>query len=456
MEQVLTKSLNKYRRYLASNWRIDEALQTWDADRKLVRADHFFWALGKPTQKSREGLLRQILHSVLRSLSVDLNTPELEYIKKACKSRWDSSHSNRAWEYEELYDMLIRLTSLAGAKFLLLIDALDECDPQDRLGELADEILRISQLPNVKLCIACRPWIPFTSRFKPEQARVIYLEQLTYHDMEVYVGSRFVSAEKDSGYCDEFRGKSLKATRFIDSIVQVAEGVFLWIELVLKALCSELRKGSNFETLQGCLSEIPLDMDHYFQRLILDRVTRTRRNQSDTAAAFKLALQIQNSREIPPLENVSHSFLDFWLLLNRYLEPGFSWEDNPTYDWHSLEDIERMVGQTRRFLEEACKDLLVVVDRRRPQSPFYRLKFSEMEWDVQFLHRTVADFLGNDPVKSAIERHSPAHFSDESFLVKLHRLRSLHRLREQWHGLRSCRLHVRVARRYRMDVVPIT
>lgn len=370
-------------------------------------------------QKCREGLLRHLLHSALLSLPPCADGEDLELAKRICGTRRLLSNFQRAWTYDELFEMLSRLTALPDAKFFFLIDALDECEPQDRLGELADEVIRISQLPDVKLCVSCRPWSVFEQRFN--EAQVLHLDRLTYTDMEIYIRGRLTSVGGDHELCSEIRifPMTERATEFVNSIARAAEGVFLWVELVVKALASELRKDTcdELKDLERVLDEFPVGLDEYFQNLIFDRITKTRRNVSDTAAALLLALKIVESTHI---EHVAyglpspHSFLNFWLLSRGYLEPGLSWT-NLENKWYSPEDARRMVRQTTNFLEETCKDLLVVV----PNSE------SEIKWDVDFFHRTVADFLFDDRVKLILEQQSPDHFSYELFLIDLGKMRCM-------------------------------
>jgi hypothetical protein len=385
-----------YRKYLSTNTKADQFLELWSAGKDLVRAEHFFWIMGDTVQKSREGLLRHLLHSALLSLKAD----NLDFTKHVCGSRRLSSHNQRAWSYEELYDMLVRLVSHPEAKFFFLVDALDECDPQDLHGELACEITKISQLPNVKLCVSCRPWSPFMSTFRHD--RVLRLEGLTYRDMEWYIRNRLANADVGNHTCTEFRstGRSERVTRFIADLAHAAEGVFLWTELVVKALSSELRKGCGFAQLERARSEFPIGLDEYFQKLVLERIMRTRQNTFDTAAALMLALKIAEPGDYYGLP-YPNSFFNFWLLGTGQLRAGFPWTgyDDERY---AREDVELMAKLTTNFVQETCKDLLVVVDRG----------ISSHRWDVEFLHRTVSDFLHEDLVGLAIKQHSPEHFED--------------------------------------------
>lgn len=368
-------------------------------------------------QKSREGLLRHILHSALLSIPPCTGGEDLESVKHICGERRLSSNAQRAWTYDELFEMLSRLTSSSHARFFFLIDALDECEPQDCLGGLADEVLRISQLPNVKLCVSCRPWSVFNQRFN--EAQVLHLDQMTYRDMERYIQDRLASVGGDHELCLEFQasGQTERAAEFVKSIAWAANGVFLWVELVVKALASELRKGTcnDFGDLETVLDEFPIGLDEYFHDLIFNRITKTRRNVPDTAAALMLALKVA---EFSSDLHVTYglygplSFLNFWLLSRGYLGPDISWTSFEDM-WYTAEDAERMVRQTRNFIEETCKDLLVVGANLD----------SGIGGNVNFLHRTVSDFLSDNQVRLIIEQKSPKHFKDESFLIDLGKLR---------------------------------
>lgn len=412
---------------MATDSKVDDLLDTWAQGKAVIRAEHFFWIMGDPVQKSREGLLRHFLHSALSSLPS--GAEGLEMSKHVCGPK-RLSNSQRAWAYAELYDMLVRLASSPNVKFVFLIDALDECEPQDRLGELAGEVVKISQLPNVKLCVSCRPWSPFVRSF--QQARILHLDKLTYHDMELYVSNRLADAGAENDVCEEFRNsdEESKAARFAADVASASEGVFLWTELVVKALTSELCKGGGFGRLEKTLLDFPVGLDEYFQELIFNRITKTRQNSSDTAAALMLALKIAEDpvhavRRIP----YPDSFINFWLLRSGYLKLGFSWIDHED-KWMFPEDARRMVRQTRDFLEETCKELLLLVERFK-----YPGEQSELSWDVQFLHRTVSDFLRDDRVKLIIEQQAPDLINEDDFLERLGKLRCMYSSREM---TRSC------------------
>lgn len=401
-------------------------LKAWAQEKELIRADHFFWITGAPMQKSREGLLRHILHSVLQALPSNSTGAHLDLAKRVCASRWSSNNVYRPWTCDELYDTLSRLTLHKDAKFFFLIDGLDECEPQDRHTELANEILKLSQLPNVKLCVSSRPWNSFLTRFS--HAQTLHLEDLTYSDMELYIKNRLADAEADNEICAEISRGSSETGYFIADIARTAEGVFLWTELVVKALSVELRKGRDLGQLKQTLLAFPAGLDEYFHQLILGRITKTGQNTIDTAAVIKLAIEVAKGdtpeRKILP---EPHSFLNFWLLMNGFLQHGFSWTDHKDI-WYTPEDAKKMMKQTKGFLEETCKDLLVMT---RKGLVFSSLGHSDLRWDVEFLHRTVSDFFYDVHLKETIEQRSPDHFGEQGFLDDLRKLRYMCLAREE-------------------------
>jgi hypothetical protein len=408
-------------------------LRAWTSGKRLVRGDHYFWILGEHVQKSIEGLLRAAFHALLSGLSQSGVSENLETIQHVCGSRWQSTDKGRAWSSKELKDKISRLALTSNAKIFLIIDALDECNPQDRLGDLADVIVWLSSLPNVKLCVSCRPWAPFTTRFV--KATMLHLDQLTYHDMVVYIEKRLRCEENQTDLRSDFREGALPAKQLTYDIAGAANGVFLWVELVVNALCSEIRTGCSVDQLRLTISEFPTDLDDYFQHLIFNRIGTTRQNVTKTAAALKLAMIIHSHKvkvdKVRPGCDVpmADDYLNFWLLSVGQLKPGFSWTD-PSDPRYSALDARKKLSQTKAFLEETCKDLLVIREHKQSYNDLWGNRTHEQSYNVEFLHRTVFDFLRENPASLPIEKHAPGHFSDEGFAMDLLKLRCICRLRE--------------------------
>ena len=77
-----------------------------------------------------------------------------------------------------------------------------------------------------------------------------------------------------------------------------------------------------------------------------------------------------------------------------------------------------MVGETRTFLSATCKDLLWIPKEKSLDSldPHQQ---SGQKVQIQFLHRTVYDFLSTDRMQALLETVVPAHFCDRRILYLL-------------------------------------
>lgn len=348
-------------KYLYGEQRTKEALRTWAGDAKLVTAGFFFWSVGTPMQKSQEGLLRSLLFEILRQC------PDL--IATACPERWTfkphATVEQQGWDLSELSEVISRLFTHApeSTKFCFFIDGLDEYDGHHR------DVIRVldslaSSTQHVKMCVSSRPWNVFEDAYGRDKSRKLYLEDLTRGDIEKYVRSKLEEHTEVALYSIEEESYD----ELIADIVEKAEGVFLWVYLVVHSLCEGLTNGDDVFLLQERVRRLPSDLEHYF-RLILESVeVEYRQNMART---FQVALQATE-----PLTLIAHSFLD-------ERDPNFAikseikaFDNNEIYVRHE---------KTKRRIRGRYKNLLHV---SREDSAINFLGYR-----VDFFHRTVHDFL---------------------------------------------------------------
>jgi hypothetical protein len=374
-------------------------LQEWAQEDLLIVADHFFWLPGTQLQKSFEGFDRSLMHAILSSLAADITSA-----KTICaKRRWSLTASHRPWSRSEFKQMFRNLGGLHGVRVFLLIDGLDECCPQQKHEDLMDGIMDIVGLPNVRACLSSRPWREFATRL--ERSPSLCLEWITRLDMVTYVSNRIHQAT---------RGRAMMARELrelIYLVVDRADGVFLWVELVVRAVIVELKKGRGLSRLSSIVEGFPSELDDYFTMLIYERIEKTTVNTSDTASLFSLAIQLEQRHSLHNYYSrvfEKYAFLDFWLLSRGALDHPMECPDTnvPKY---GQEKVSEMRAETRSFLELASKDLLV-------------LRGSH----VTFTHRTVLDFLTNGAVSEAIRKRSPPHFRQPDFILCVQTLRCIH------------------------------
>jgi hypothetical protein len=236
-------------------------LTKWAGDsRKLIVGSFFFWNAGSELQKSQKGLLQTLLFQIL------LEYPSL--IPTVCPERWrpvvtTGTVLHDQWTLMELLQTLscVLEQDLLDAAFCFFIDGLDEYrgDPFEII-----KLLRKISGPSIKMCLSSRPWNFFDQAFGKDSTRYIRLEEHNRNDINTYVHDMiatspdFKALQREDATCNSL----------IDEIVDRAQGVFLWVFLIVRSLIRGLCNGDTVQDLQNRLRQFPQELEPYFQHMI--------------------------------------------------------------------------------------------------------------------------------------------------------------------------------------------
>ncbi|KAI6762572.1 hypothetical protein HG530_008552 [Fusarium avenaceum] len=225
-------------KFLASNSLTMKHLKAWQrnmqaTNHKLHIITHFFWKPGQLLQKNIEGMMLSLLHQVLRKdryLAQRLWESQENVSDKRARGDWDLNELRKA------------LYGLDEAKELESLSWRD-----DRNTQVIHDLLCLS---NVKLCASSREEHPFCLFFEGRPR--LRIHQLTYHDIYHFAENKLEVSGLDS-FC---RGQILR------TVVEKANGVFLWVVLVLDSLNRAIRLGtaSNNEFKER-LAQTPADLN---------------------------------------------------------------------------------------------------------------------------------------------------------------------------------------------------
>ena len=262
-------------KFLFHDARASMPLNKWANGKKITKVGFFFWNSGTAIQMSREGLFRSLLHQLL--------TQNRSYIRKLFSHRWDQFISfGGGWQpftWVELRDAFKNLP-IEDSKFFFVIDGLDEFDGDHH--ELVSLMLDVAKRPNVKLCVASRPWVVFEDAFQSRPS--LLLERLTHNDIHKYVISKF---EENNSYARLKRREPENAAQLVQNVADKASGVFLWVYLVVKSLLEGLSYADRMSDLQIRLDALPPDLESLFEKM-LNRLDPTYFNRA--CQLFRLIL----------------------------------------------------------------------------------------------------------------------------------------------------------------------
>ncbi|KAJ4394891.1 hypothetical protein N0V93_004111 [Gnomoniopsis smithogilvyi] len=349
-------------KYVFENPQTKERLSSWTGGKKLFMGSFYFWNQGTAMQKSLQGLMQSLLLQIARS------DPELA--KTLCQHR---PSEPEPWTLRELRDIFGRFPEVVTtSNFCFLVDGLDEYD-----GEEEDVISFVEQLaacPSIKICVSSRPWNRFQEAFGQSDNKLL-LEDLTRLDIQRYVEAELAESEA----LQRSIALDPRCLAIAEQVAGRAQGVFLWVFLVVRSLKRDLKSEESFEHLQRRIDELPPTLNSWFRRIFqkIDPIYR-----KETARLLLITLFLEDYN-LSPMPLLSYDCLEAEVR-------------NPDYAVHlavdaplanDLSDLPNTQRLAAVRLNDRCRDLMQPrIDSSYKVNTIHRVHFG-------FLHRTVRDFL---------------------------------------------------------------
>ncbi|KAI0157448.1 hypothetical protein GGR57DRAFT_501065 [Xylariaceae sp. FL1272] len=274
-----------------------------------------------------------------------------------------------------------------NTKFCFFIDGLDEYNGEEE--DIMKVVKQLASSPSIKICTSSRPWPAFYAEW--HGSRYTFLVQdFTRPDMEHYIESCF----SENSRFQSLVSKDERYTTMVQSIAAKAQGVWLWVHLVVRDLLRDIRDNEPYELLQARLNSYPQELNAFFEKIFLriDPLYRT-----ETAQLFILATAAQ-----APMSIIALPFL------GELNNSRSTFKANPElFEEHKLENLFR-IWHPR--LQNRCRDLMKLT--KDDKAELWR------RYQVEFLHRTVRDFLQDHFIMS-LRRNLSESFHEWTLLCEL-------------------------------------
>ena len=365
-------------------------LQKWSGGKEIMIAKYFFWNSGSEEQRSQAGLFRSLLFEVLNQ--------RRDLIRHIFPNKWARKRSlglrlpneKILWSLPVLKTALTDLTQMAtdDLRMCFFVDGLDECEGTEESGDhraMGDFLKKISTFPFIKVCLSSRPWHLFEEIFGRDSG--LRLQDLTRHDMRVYVTDKLT---------ENGRMKALEelgpvsATKFVNKILDKAEGVFLWVTLVLKSVINGIGRYESISGLEARIWRLPSDLLDLYGHMF-DRI-----DSSDMQKAAQILRIFQASRWTTLPVTVIH--------LGLALEATYDQAVSRSCEEMSHEELTLLYHRTASTLKSTCQGFIEIHERhdrsrRRVAVDWLRGGQSREVYpelllnEVSYIHRTVMDYL---------------------------------------------------------------
>lgn len=365
----------------------------------------FFHDRGSDVQKTVSGLLQALLHQLLdkhRELVPLIYHIRLNHLLKWMSSlgtlkgveigggnfdsQWHQTNATRArqlmkavdeeksrqdkkrqvvsellWqpgEVDEALDVIVR-QSKVELYCLLFIDALDEHSGDHE--KLLEALKRFTNrdgtgAAHIKLCLASRPESLFLKVLGDSPGFAIH--DYTQPDIETYTFGRL-----ENVFTDQDRSYDLTMLeQLAGEVTQKANGVFIWVKLVVNDLVEAVIDGSSVTQLKRVLSSLPDDLMQLYRRIIQKR---KQAYLEEAYVMFQLVLHSKHSLSLEALMAATDVTLDG------------QWDPVP-------DDV------MRRRLVSRCGGLLDLVSGYRDENLVSGYRDEEV---VQLVHQTLKKYL---------------------------------------------------------------
>ena len=442
-------------RYIFHHKKTFKELRKWAEKKPLVIAGYYFWTSGSVEQRSQAGLLRYLLFQLLQEhrhlIPITFPSAWSQYVNSSTKDR---IKAKIVWQLPDLTEglRLFLQNALSSVKICLFVDGLDEFDgDHDEIIQFFKGIPSISP-GNIKLCLSSRPWSVFEKAF--QNLPTFRLQDLTHQDMVEYVTDKF---QGEQGLRTMLQDEALDGEKLVTELVTRADGVFLWVTLVVRFLIKSFFKGDLVLDLRKRLLLLPTSLDNLFQYTLFDIQSSSSLNEASSI------FQLIRAREIACdfTGDLTSTSLNMWeLALAR--EPYT--EAIPIELRREKNKVAlRRCQDTKAIVNGCCAGLLGIKDNTRQQLrevgvEGHSMSPSEIKLirsKVTYVHRTVRDFLMSPDAWNMLlqytskERFDPHICHIVSFVLQLklplhepvqHRI-----LDEWWPGIVLSMTHARLS-----------
>jgi hypothetical protein len=410
-------------KHIASHPSLSTLLPEWAGTKpdsnNLIIAKFFFYYLGTELQKSQEGLIRGLLHQILAAQPS--LTPRLlpELWEEALNTEADLKLSPAS--HTELWSAFERLGELEDDElsFCIFIDGLDEY-----LGKPSEGVAMIQSLianPRIKVMVSSRPIQPCFQAWSGKPS--LKLHDLTYDDISTYVNQTVGSHI----YMETLSlQNALQVTQLKTSLVDKAEGVFLWVVLACRSVSEGLDNFDRISDLQKRVLELPPQLEALFIHMLAKIELRYRESAAKIILLAQESLRCSPSSQLPALGLAIIYESDFEL--DHKLLSHTDSSSRSSYTQPGLESQKRNRHNRCKALEAQIRSICCGLIELRHTPGHDEACFCEMhpkhdeivDSSVDFLHRTVVDYLnegGSSELRAMIK--NTESFNHNSVLASL-------------------------------------
>ena len=249
----------------------------------------FFHDRGSSIQKSVTGLLQELLYRLVEAnekllafipsrlihqllkrnkTATQVSTLQQRYNQKNQPDYvYHESSNTKTWSVHDLQEALIAITgqSEVPLNVLFFVDALDEYEGnyRDLIRVIQNSFIsRGPSMVNVKFCLASRSYPAFANAFGSCPGLLVH--ENTRDDVQWYARQQIASSIQ----CRDIDQDISAMHQLAVEITQRANGVFIWVRIVVEELIERFVDGCTTSQLRDILSAMPEELEDLYRRTL--------------------------------------------------------------------------------------------------------------------------------------------------------------------------------------------
>ncbi|KAL8869683.1 MAG: hypothetical protein Q9174_004086 [Haloplaca sp. 1 TL-2023] len=362
-------------KYIINDPQTMHFLEQWEGGSRVI--SFFFWNTGSELQRSATGLLRSLIYQMTMEWPelVDplINNDKLLRPRSLGKMMY-------AWTEQRLLTALKLFLKQkpSDVGLCVFIDGLDEFIGDEEL--LLDIVRSFSACPLCKVCVSSRPEQVFREEFA-ESPR-IRVQDLNSRDIEHMVFKRLRPT-----FEQQFPGDNSVDSLMI-ALIEKAEGIFLWLSLMINDIVKGSKNGDTVEELRTRLHRAPDTINGMYAYMLgqLDQF------YLDDAMKFFATLFAALYHGIGPWVLGLACTED--IVWKRILQSDFAYFNSPEFALTCAKCETRFLAR--------CGGLVETFDET--QDDEYQSDVERYQKSLRFIHRSAVDFLVMNYNEEIIQR----------------------------------------------------
>jgi ankyrin repeat protein len=344
-------------------------------DLKALLVYHFFDYSGDSTRNSTDGLLRSLLFQLVSQIPNAMSEciHVVQHIWQRSSKLRRSGRKRDQWLANDLGTIFESIVTKISEthELLIIIDGLDESQENEAVRTLSlfSSLQSRSSQNAVRLFVSTRPNAHLEAFRQPHHQKII-LQDENRKDIQRFTQMNF----------EQHLPTSVRVSQILESLVEKAEGIFLWVSLALDYLTHQ---NDPSVVPEETLSMIPSGLDAVYSK-VLDRILHIESHPGGLAKTF--LTWVLFSKRMLSIDELRQA-LDF------RAAPLFSPPAIPVYQTSDARfEVSRV---DEKWIMQYCWGLVEIHEYQKPVAGVESKIDGQTLYLVRFVHQTAREFLLN-------------------------------------------------------------